>query len=149
MTGFLHSPMYFTLCISIHSEKGSVGFTRLPEESMESVRLRTPVLGLLYQNRGGWGAYCQKRACRTCDPRRQRALSEPEENETGNWGMSKGTLRSGAEANRSSGRAQSSGAELNSLAPTPARLLGGAGTPGSLACFYHLPFLSGFFSELI
>ena len=106
---------------------------------MASIRSRTCVLGLLFQNRGGWGARSQKRACRTQDPRRRHALSEPEENETGNWGRSKGTLRSGAGANRSSGRARSSGTELNSLAPTPARLLGGARTPGSSSRFSHFP----------
>ena len=60
MIGFLHSPVYFTLCISKHSEKGSVGFTRLPEGFMESARLRTPVLGLLFQNRGGLGSSLSK-----------------------------------------------------------------------------------------
>ena len=58
------------------------------------------------------------------------AHSEPEENETGKWGRSKGTLRSGAEANRLAGRAQSSGTELNSSATTPARLLGEPGLGG-------------------
>lgn len=45
-------------------------------------------------------------------PGDKRALSEPDENETGNWGRDWGTLRSGAEANRSSGRAQSNGTGL-------------------------------------
>lgn len=59
------------------------------------------------------------------------ALSEPEENETGNWGRSKGILRSGAEANRLGWQGSAYWGTTEFLSPSPARLLRGARTPGS------------------
>lgn len=69
-------------------------------------KVRTPAIGLLQKRGLGSLLKAAKRGyvgpVIPRDPLLQCALSKPEENETGNWGRSKGTLRSGAEADRPS-----------------------------------------------